>query len=235
MRKETVNTFSDGLVKDVSALSTPKNVLTDCINGTFLTYDGNELVLQNDKGNYKLQGSELSKDFMPVGIASYGDILYVVSYNPITQESEIGSFPSPNVSVSDNFSNELEIQSIISQAFAEHYGDPDFEWTKENLERLYKKDFVFYGLNGDMLINPGDQYCITNPPMAYDYERLNYYIFSNSTDYRVNPVVGEETAVNWEVAGHLKCNFALPELTNTKVDVLNMDIPTKYQDPEDKK
>ena len=40
---------------DLHPLSTPNNVLTDCLNGTFITYNGNEFSLQNDQGNYKLE------------------------------------------------------------------------------------------------------------------------------------------------------------------------------------
>ena len=36
-------------------MTTPNNVLTDCINGTFVTFNGDELALQNDAGNTKIQ------------------------------------------------------------------------------------------------------------------------------------------------------------------------------------
>ena len=50
-RKEAVNTFTDGMISDLNPISTPNTVLTDCLNGTLITYDGNEYSLQNDKGN----------------------------------------------------------------------------------------------------------------------------------------------------------------------------------------
>jgi hypothetical protein len=37
-----VNTFNDGLNLDTNAMVTPSTVLTDCLNGTLLTYNGNE-------------------------------------------------------------------------------------------------------------------------------------------------------------------------------------------------
>ena len=94
-RQEISSTFSDGLMMDLNPINTPKSVLTDCLNGTYITYNGNEFVLQNDMGNYKLKNCKLPTNFIPVGVKGYGDILYIVSYNPITNETEIGSYPAP--------------------------------------------------------------------------------------------------------------------------------------------
>ena len=54
MKKETVNTFNEGLNKDLNPIVTPNNVLTDNLNGTFITFNGDELSLQNDAGNTKI-------------------------------------------------------------------------------------------------------------------------------------------------------------------------------------
>ena len=54
MRQETTNTFDKGLNKDLNPIVTPNDVLTDCLNGTFITFNGDELVLQNDAGNTKI-------------------------------------------------------------------------------------------------------------------------------------------------------------------------------------
>jgi hypothetical protein len=51
MRQEQINTFNGGLVYDLNPLVTPNSVLTDAVNGTFITFNGNELSLQNDAGN----------------------------------------------------------------------------------------------------------------------------------------------------------------------------------------
>jgi len=48
------NTFQDGLLLDSHPLAVPNNVLTNCLNGTLITYNGNELILQNDVGNSKI-------------------------------------------------------------------------------------------------------------------------------------------------------------------------------------
>jgi hypothetical protein len=94
-RKETVNTFTDGLITDLNPINTPNTVLTDCLNGTLITYDGNEYSLQNDKGNYPLKDCKLPQNYIPVGVKEYADILYIISYNPLNKHVQVGSYPSP--------------------------------------------------------------------------------------------------------------------------------------------
>ena len=64
MRKETVNTFTEGLVKDLHPLNTPANVLTDALNATLVTYDGNEFILQNDVGNGRVETARLPSGYI---------------------------------------------------------------------------------------------------------------------------------------------------------------------------
>ena len=54
MKKEAVNTFSGGLNFDLNPITTPADVLTDAVNATFITFNGDELALQNDAGNTKI-------------------------------------------------------------------------------------------------------------------------------------------------------------------------------------
>jgi hypothetical protein len=75
--------------------------LTDALNATLLTFNGNEMMLQNDMGNTKIQDSTtgnimgLRDGFVPIGMKEYGGILYIASYNINTKEGEIGTIPSP--------------------------------------------------------------------------------------------------------------------------------------------
>ena len=128
MKKETVNTFSEGLNKDLNPIVTPNNVLTDNLNGTFITFNGDELSLQNDAGNTKLPGPDdigfvkLSDGFYPIGIKEYGGVLYIVSgkkglndiggHDPSKDEIEFGSYPSPENSGYTTFHGERTIQLL---------------------------------------------------------------------------------------------------------------------------
>lgn len=100
MSQEAANTFSEGLIMDLNPLTTPNNVLTNCLNGTFITFNGNEFVLQNDMGNGRVETAYLPSGYVPVGIKEHGGIIYVASYNPLTNRSQIGSFPSPERNIS---------------------------------------------------------------------------------------------------------------------------------------
>lgn len=86
MKQESVNTFNEGLNFDLNPLTTPNNILTDCVNGTFVTFNGDELALQNDSGNTTINSEvnpqlpvRLTPGYYPIGIKEYGGILYIVS------------------------------------------------------------------------------------------------------------------------------------------------------------
>lgn len=95
MKKETTNTFQKGMIKDLHPLTTPNDVLTDALNGTLITYNGNEGALQNDMGNVKIKNALLKAGYVPVGMKEHGGIIYVAAYNPTTGKGQVGSFPSP--------------------------------------------------------------------------------------------------------------------------------------------
>ena len=107
LRQTQVNTFSDGLNMDLHPISTPNTIMTDCVNGTMVTYNDNEFILQNERGNSRIDGAHLSDGFIPVAMKEYNGILYIVSYNPQTKHTEIGTFPSPKKSTNSN-SNKFE-------------------------------------------------------------------------------------------------------------------------------
>ena len=73
MIKESVNTFSEGVNFDLNPIVTPKNTLTDNINGTFITFNGDELALQNDAGNAKISKT--------VSLGTRNEIPYGAIYN----------------------------------------------------------------------------------------------------------------------------------------------------------
>lgn len=77
MKETATNVWKDGLNKDLNPMNTPNTVLTDNLNGTFITYNGNELSLQNDMGN--VFTTSLSDGFYPIGFTEFGDIFYIVS------------------------------------------------------------------------------------------------------------------------------------------------------------
>lgn len=93
--EQAVNTFIKGLQSDTHPMVQGNDTLSDALNATFITMNGNEVVLQNDMGNRRVDNAFLPAGYEPVGIKEYGGIIYVAAYNPITNRSQIGSFPSP--------------------------------------------------------------------------------------------------------------------------------------------
>ena len=149
--KKVSNTFNKGLIMDVSPLSTTGDSLSDCLNGTFCTMNGDELVLQNDMGNGRVQTAYLPEGYIPIGTTQLGGIIYVASYNPFTNKCQIGSFPSPQRTSDKRDKLEKEIPL-----------DKD-----EDIIRVVLSDEIF---------KPGDKFYLTIPGqyMKYKYtETLN--------------------------------------------------------------
>lgn len=129
--QNTINVFTDGLTTDAHPLTTQKTQLTDALNATFRTYNGNELILQNDMGNTMIQDSTtgnimgLRDGFVPVGMKEHGGILYIASYNQETKESQLGTIPSPVINYtydssgrSTNIRSKLIFNPQYSQALS---------------------------------------------------------------------------------------------------------------------
>jgi hypothetical protein len=180
-RQEALNTFTEGLVMDLNPLTTPNNVLTDCLNGTLITYNGNEFILQNDQGNYKLQNAKLKENFLPVAIKEHANILYVVSYNPITKETEIGSYPSPQRIFKDDIDiNQQDLNPIISDSTSGTYKYEDL---------IKTANLAIYTDPSDtekLFINPGDlfklQFPISQVKSIYPYQGVKFYVLSENKE-----------------------------------------------------
>jgi hypothetical protein len=67
-------------------MTTPNNVLIDALNATITTMNGNESVLQNDMGNARVESAYLPEGYIPIGIKEYGGVIYIASYNPVTEK-----------------------------------------------------------------------------------------------------------------------------------------------------
>lgn len=213
-KHETSNQFKDGLIMDVHPLQTPNTALTDCLNGTFITYNGNEHVLQNDMGNFKLNKCKLKENYMPIGTVSYGDILYIASYNPIEKTFELGSYPSPLFWGAADDERKKTLTSVIEEY--KNWLDKN----QNNLENQEEKNtarFNWLNLSGHaqniifddsaFKLCPGDKYVLKEEG-EYDYrmESTNYYILDeNHVKHQIFPQKGNDpVAVDWETPGYLQ-------------------------------
>lgn len=144
------NTFSGGLVMDLAPDTTPNEVLTSALNATLLTFNGNELSLQNDMGNGRVETARLPEGYIPIGTCEFGDIIYIVSYNPLTNKSQIGCFPSPERNISSEEIGSTG-QTLSSLDFQEMDGS--------NLTGKLKTNSVKKIIYNNKL-NPGDKFII---------------------------------------------------------------------------
>lgn len=112
-KAEALNTFNQGLVMDINPLVTPNDSLCNALNATLITYNGNENALQCDMGNGRVETAYLPEGYVPVGTAQQGGIIYIVSYNPLIDKCQIGSFPSPerNVTISEINSTGVTVEN----------------------------------------------------------------------------------------------------------------------------
>lgn len=141
------NTFQEGLLMDMNPLITPNTVTTNCLNGTLVTYNGNENTLQNDMGNGRVETAYLPEGYVPLGTAELGGIIYIVSYNPLSKKCQIGSFPSPERNIT---SGKISKGSYLI--------DCKKFYKEENSELIVTDSLIV--LLTDKELNPGDKFWI---------------------------------------------------------------------------
>lgn len=167
-RMSAKNGFQEGLVLDLSPTNSSANSLSSALNATLITYNGNEMSLQNDMGNARVETAFLPEGYVPVGTCEFGDIIYIVSYNPIINKSQIGCFPSPERNISTEEIGDMK-QSLSWKDFQGGENEPD-----GTLKTTSVKKIVY----GSKNMNSGDQYIIYSEGLKTDY--LSDY---GNTDY----------------------------------------------------
>lgn len=181
MKQEATNTFGEGIIMDLNPLTTPNNVLTSALNATMITYNGNEFVLQNDMGNGRVETAYLPSGYVPIGITEFGGIIYIVSYNPITDRSQIGCFPSPERNIS---TDELgTTQKVLSKA--------DFV-QGDMLKSMYVKLEL---MGEDVKIRPGDKFIISATNVEANGDILSDYAGESSYYLKDRKIVRLHLAV----------------------------------------
>lgn len=199
MAQESTNTFSGGLNKDLNSIATKNTLLTDSKNMTFITFNGNEMSMQNDMGNTKLiyqqtddNGNKtgdvvdvaLSEGFVPVGMKEHGGILYIASYNKAKGKGEIGTFPSPE------YNTESTLKIL----------DSNFDLYVDKVVPIFNKedyieagdcliDYCFLGLNLDLITLSQKERKI------YTYKIINTLNGNDITKYCSNLKLDNGTAI----------------------------------------
>lgn len=182
------NTFGDGLLMDFAPDNTQATCLTHALNATLLTMNGNELSLQNDMGNGRVETAYLPEGYVPVGTCEFGDIIYIVSYNPITNKSQIGCFPSPERNISSK-----ELSGIKTTFNLEEFTKSTEFGFRETISNSVKK--VIY----DNSLNPGDKFIVhsgdihNNISRISDYGNKSHIIGAFPKQFKINVVAIEDS------------------------------------------
>lgn len=149
------NSFQEGLIMDFAPDNTQATCMTSALNATLLTFNGNEMSLQNDMGNGRVETAYLPEGYVPVGTCEFGDIIYIVSYNPLTDQSQIGCFPSPERNISSEeiyYAGGGGFQSLNTTEFQEFTGgSPNGTLKNTSVKKV---------LIDNKKLNPGDKYII---------------------------------------------------------------------------
>lgn len=178
--EQATNVFNKGLQLDTHPMVQGNDTLTDCLNGTVVTMQGNEIILQNDMGNRKVDHAYLPSGYQPVGMKEYGGIIYVAAYNPITNLSQIGSFPSPEqIKGDDSTSNSVDIKDLWSL-----FIDKDNQITFDSkLMELCKDTYIHAG---DEFKLYGDLSSLSKELTDYNSNNSNSNNSNNNSEYPKN-------------------------------------------------
>lgn len=214
-RLTQVNQFNDGMNKDLHPLMTPNTILTDCLNGTLITYNGDEFVLQNDMGNYAMQYGVLGNYYVPVGMKEHGGFLYIVSYNPIDNKVQIGTFPSQKTifTPSDNEADSDSLEQInLGEGIYHKYSS------------INPQPLTIYSKDQNLYLNPGDKYLLGTSDQGLlinSWQHLTTYVLTNDNKlYDISSVVDIKfktdvtniekfIPINWEIPGWLCSKFEI--------------------------
>ena len=175
------NGFQEGLILDLAPENTSANSMSAALNATLLTFNGNEMVLQNDMGNGRVETAYLPEGYVPVGTCEFGDIIYIVSYNPLLNKSQIGCFPSPERNISTEEIGGLQ-QSLSWTDFQEGGSEPNGKLKASSVKK------ILYD-NRDM--TPGDKYIIysedlENNNLINTINMINYSYMRKSSHHSQN-------------------------------------------------
>ena len=199
MKKISVNQFNKGLNLDNNPVSVSNDSLIGALNATFITKNGNEVVLQNDVGNASVDKAQLPAGYVPLGAKEHGGIIYVASYNPLTDESQIGCFPSPQRNFATTSNDNIKDIGSLCSYVGERYRDNDFVHFYSN--RIYEQKIINIPGSEDNIIRPGDKFIITSDDCGdlnsdSNHEKIRLRVLVITSDNQSIDITDELTEPN---------------------------------------
>ena len=239
-RQEQTNTFQDGIISDTHPLSTTNSAMTDALNATIVTYNGNEMILQNDMGNAKLfeddkqtKPVKLTKGFEPIGVKEHGGILYIAS---IDKEGnfELGSFPGPKFQEPKALKIYVLKPSelLTTPTFTIGYYDNVFPMLSSSGENIIKNSNLYKNIP---LVDEEGNPCVLKVGQQYIIQILDTTLVSNDSNKKLYKVVFKNLNTGKDITENIKSgvlynqkntfqnditlNKYFPNIANTKLGI----------------
>ena len=168
---------------DTHPMVQSNDTLTDCLNGTLITMNGNEVILQNDMGNRRVDKAFLPSGYEPVGMKEYGGVIYVAAYNPITNKSQIGSFPSPQKKLSSTNNGDLEGSFNFDDFFTNYNCDTD----PDLRVNVINSDSFIIPLTKNINLRAGDKFAVYSEGLSGISSLLTNYDNTSGSNKAYSP------------------------------------------------
>ena len=196
--QQAQNVFTSGINKDLNPISQKNDTLTDALNATTITFNGNELLLQNDMGNTnltyypKIYNSQdgtytfspnckmvkLKDGYIPIGMKEFGDVVYIISHNPEEKKTEIGSFPGPDFQLDNITPTDITPSNkVININTNNIHNISNIQSETEKLEVGDKIVFNFSNIDNSHIISTSTEAKLLRPKF------INFITGNDITDY----------------------------------------------------
>ena len=196
--QQAQNVFTAGINKDLNPISQKNDTLTDALNATTITFNGNELLLQNDMGNTNLtyypkiynsqdgtstfspncEMVKLKEGYIPIGMKEFGDIVYIISHNPEEKKTEIGSFPGPDFQLDNITPTDITPSNKVININTDNiHNISNIQSETEKLEVGDKIVFNFSNIDNNHIISTSTEAKLLRPKF------INFITGNDITDY----------------------------------------------------
>lgn len=190
--------FNKGINLDVNPALVDSQTLTDALNGTLITFNSNDMSYQNDMGNARVHNARLKPGFIPLGVKEHGGVIYVASHNPLTGDSELGSFPSPERNHNYDSKNKTIEQKINWEGWLT--GEGCCGKTKNVLDKKQGQVMPLLGDNGkEIYLNPGDLFKIALNGLPNKLDIEYFFNKENKEEYYSLKELGAKKKFNLDI------------------------------------
>jgi hypothetical protein len=135
-------------------------------------------------GNRRVDNAFLPAGYEPVGIKEYGGIIYIAAYNPITNKSQIGSFPSPERKISPD-----DIKDNLKGSF--DFSNFESSYNTVKGVKFLKSDTILVPLTKEETLHAGDKFVVYSEDLASVKDNITNYdnTGNNNIDNEKNKVL----------------------------------------------